>query len=189
MNELSLFSGCGIGSWAFRNAYDWRTVGYVEWEPYCQQVIAQRIKDGFLDEAPIFGDIRTFNAEFAASYRGVVDVVTGGFPCQPHSVSGQRAGSADERDMWPALCDTLRLVAPRCFFGENVRGLLSSESGGYFGRILGDLADLGYYTRWGVLSAADVGAQHKRERLWIVAHAKSRKSGIASERQGGANLE
>ena len=170
MNELSLFSGCGGGLLGTK-LLGWRPVGYVEFDDYCQRVISQRIKDGLLEEAPIFGDIRAFiDQGYAAGYQGLVDVVSGGFPCQPFSVAGKRKGADDERNMWPATIEVIRLVRPRYAFLENVPGLLNS---GYFGTILADLAESGYDARWRILSAAEVGAPHKRDRLWIVAHTKS----------------
>lgn len=170
MRELSLFSGAGGGLLGTK-LLGWTTVGYVEWEDYCQRVIAQRIKDGCLDKAPIFGDIRTFIGEgYAASYTGMVDVVTGGFPCQPFSVAGKRKGEDDERNMWPATLSVIRIIRPKFIFLENVTGLLSS---GYLQQIFRDLASCGYDARWRIVSAAEVGAPHLRERLFIVAHDRS----------------
>lgn len=167
MNELSLFSGAG-GGLLGTHLLGWRPIGYVEFNEYCQQVIKQRIDDGILPVAPIFGDIREFVESGAAcEYRGLADVVTGGFPCQPFSTAGKRAGADDARNMWPATIATIRAVRPRYAFLENVPGILSS---GYFGTILGDLAESGYDTRWRILSAAELGAPHKRDRLWIVGH-------------------
>ena len=168
MRELSLFSGAGGGLLGTR-LLGWRPVGYVEWNDYCQRVIAQRITDGILPAAPIFTDVREFVRSGAADqYRGFVDVVTGGFPCQPFSVAGKRAGADDARNMWPATMEVIRRVQPAWAFFENVPGLLSS---GYFGAILSDLAEGGYDVGWRILSAADVGAAHLRRRLWIAAHA------------------
>lgn len=170
MRELSLFSGAG-GGLLGTHLLGWEPVGYVEFNDYCQRVIAQRIADGILPVAPIFGDIRTFLSEGCAElYRGVTDIVTGGFPCQPFSVAGKRAGADDERNMWPATIECIRMVRPRYCLLENVPGILSS---GYFGTILGDLAESGYDARWRILSAAELGAPHKRDRLWIVAHTSS----------------
>jgi DNA (cytosine-5)-methyltransferase 1 len=170
VKELSLFSGAGGGLLGTKWLLGWETMGYVEYEPYCQKVLRQRIADGLLDPAPIFGDIRRFISEgYAASYAGLVDVVSGGFPCQPFSVAGKRAGADDPRNMWPATIECVRIVRPRFAFLENVPGLLNS---GYFGRIIGDLAEAGYGVRWCVLSAADCGAPHRRERLWIMAYAR-----------------
>lgn len=164
MNELSLFTGAGggvLGSLLL----GWRTIGYVEWDNYCQQVIRRRIEDGILHNAPIFGDIRAFIGDgYAERYRGMVDVITAGFPCQPFSTAGKRAGEDDPRNMWPATIECIRVVRPRFALLENVPGLLSS---GYFGTILGDLAESGYDARWRILSAAELGAPHKRDRLWI----------------------
>ncbi|MFH1186089.1 MAG: DNA cytosine methyltransferase [Chloroflexota bacterium] len=167
LRELSLFSGAGGGLLASL-LLGWHTVGYVEIDGYCQRAIAARIKDGILHDAPIFGDLRTFISDgYAASYTGMVDVISGGFPCQPFSLAGKRAGSADERNLWPATIECIRVVRPRFAFLENVPGLLTS---GYFGSILADLAKSGYDCRWRILSAAELGAPHKRDRLWIVAH-------------------
>ncbi len=173
MRELSLFSGAGGGLLASR-LLGWRTIGYVENDDYCQRIIAQRIRDGFLDRAPIFGDIRAFIGDgFAAQYQGMADVVSAGFPCQPFSTAGKRAGADDPRNMWPQTADALRVVRPRFAFLENVPGLLTG-SHGYFGTILSELAALGYDARWGVLSACAIGAPHTRERLFILAYASRR---------------
>ena len=174
MRELSLFSGAGGGLLGSK-ILGWETVGYVEFNEYCQRVIAQRIRDGWLDRAPIFGDIRTFLSDgYAAIYKGMVDVVSGGFPCQPFSVAGKRAAADDPRDMWPATLEVIRQIRPEWALLENVPGLLSAGAdvhGGYFGTILRDLAEAGYDAEWTVLGADDVGAPHRRKRLWILAHA------------------
>ena len=166
MNHLSLFTGAGGGELGAL-LLGWDTIGYVEWDSYCQKVLAQRIKDGILNEAPIFSDIRAFNSEgYARSYQGLVDVISGGFPCQPFSVAGKQAGADDERNMWPPTIDCIRLVRPRYCLLENVPGLIAT---GYFSTVLGELAEAGYDARWKVISAAEVGAPHKRDRLWIMA--------------------
>ena len=175
INELSLFSGYGGLTLGLRLAgLKTRTVGYVESEPWCQALIQQRIKDGVLDDAPIWPDIRTFDGH---QCRGVVDLITGGFPCQPHSTAGQRRGEADERNLWP---DTIRLISevgPQLVLLENVPGILSGDAGrpAYGGQVIGELSELGYDCQWGVVGARDVGAPHKRERWWClgVAHAQS----------------
>ena len=170
MNELSLFTGAGGGVLGTK-LLGWRTVGYVEWEKYCQQVLAQRIEDGFLDEAPIFGDIDHFIESGAAKkYAGFVDVLTAGFPCQPFSVAGKKRGQDDERNKWPQTLQCIRDVRPRYALLENVPGLLNS---GYFGEILSSLAQAGFDARWCVLGADDVGAPHRRKRLWILAYPNS----------------
>ena len=188
MNELSLFSGAGGGLLGTK-LLGWRHVGYVEYERYCQQVIAQRIKDGILSEAPIFGDVREFVQSGAAKkYKGFVDVVTAGFPCQPFSVAGKRKGKEDERNMWPSTIQIIRDVQPRYALLENVPGLLNS---GYFQEILGSLAQAGYDAKWIVLGADDVGAPHRRKRLWIkatMADTKSEQCNV-SDNHTGVSME
>ena len=166
MTELSLFTGSGGGLLASA-LLGWHPIGYVEWTPHCQLTLSQRMLDGLIPTAPIFTDIRLFNSQgYAGAYSGLVDVITGGFPCQPFSVAGKQSGPADVRNMWPATVETIRIVGPRYVFLENVPNLRSGRHG-YFGTVLSDLASCGYRVRWRVLSAADVGALHLRKRLWI----------------------
>jgi len=185
MRELSLFSGAGGGLLATKHLLGWTTKGYVEIDDYCQRIIKQRITDGFLDAAPIFGDIRAFNDQgYAEAYRGMVDVITAGFPCQPFSLAGKQAGENDERNMWLATIECIGMVRPRYCLLENVPGLLAS---GYFGTILGDLAACGYDARWRVLSAAEMGAPHKRDRLWAVAYSGENRSGLCEDENYNSN--
>ena len=175
MNELSLFSGYGGFNLGFQLAgLKVRTVGYVEWEKYPQEIIKARIKDGYLDDAPIFADIRSFDG---TQYRGLVDIVTAGFPCQPHSVAGQRKGEADERNLWPDTARVINEVGPRYVLLENVPGILHGDAGRppYGGTVVGELSEMGYDCQWAVVGARDAGAPHKRERWWClgVAHSES----------------
>lgn len=166
MNELSLFTGAG-GGLLGTHLLGWRPVGYVEWDDYCQRVLAARIRDGILPAAPIFSDVRAFLREgYADAYQGMVDVVTAGFPCQPFSVAGKQRGADDERNMWPATIGVIRAVRPRFCLLENVPGLVQP----YLHRVLGDLAESGYDARWRLLSVAETGGAHLRDRLWIVAN-------------------
>lgn len=185
MRELSLFSGGGGGLLA-GILLDWTPIGYVEINDYCQRIIRQRIEDGHLPDAPIFGNIQAFLSEgYAAAYKDMVNVLSAGFPCQPFSVAGKRAGADDQRNMWPATLECIRQVRPQFAFLENVPGLLTS---GYFGTILGDLAESGYDCRWRILSTAELGAPHLRKRLWIVAHARRQRMGrIQQESQSRRN--
>jgi DNA (cytosine-5)-methyltransferase 1 len=177
VRELSLFSGAGGGLLATKHLLGWETVGYVEIDEYCQAVLAQRIKDGYLDSAPIFGDITQFIEEgYAEAYQGMVDVITAGFPCQPFSVAGKGLAEADERNQWPNTIECIRLVRPRFVFLENVPGLLTHE---YIRHIYGTLAEVGYDSRWDCISAAHCGANHKRLRWWLVAHS------VDNEHSGG----
>jgi len=96
----------------------------------------------------------------------------GGFPCQPFSVAGKGKAADDSRNMWPPACEVINIIQPSYAFLENVPGLISC---GYLGNILQDLAEIGYNARWCCLSAEKVGAPHKRERLWIVAHTRRRR--------------
>lgn len=157
--HLSLFSGIGgldlAAEWA-----GFRTVAFVEFDPYCQKVLKRH-----WPEVPIYGDVREFDGR---EFRGV-SVLSAGFPCQPHSLAGKREASGDERDLWGEVVRVVGEARPRFFVGENVPGLLSSECGAFFGRVLDDLAKLGYRVGWGLWRASDVGAVHLRRRIFIVA--------------------
>lgn len=169
VNELSLFSGIGGGCIASM-MLGHRIIGYVEKDEYCQKILRARIDDELLSNAPIFGDIRAFIDNGCCElYRGITDIVSGGFPCQPFSVAGKREAEKDDRNMWPATCEVIKRIAPLYVFLENVPGLVSS---GYFGVILQNFSEIGYDARWMHLSASDCKAPHKRERLWILAYSK-----------------
>ena len=113
MNYLSLYTGAGGGDLAFQHLLGWRCLGYVEIDPYCQKLIGQRIADGVFAVAPIFTDVRQFvESGAAAEYRGFIDVVAGGFPCQPFSVAGRRKRAADDCNLWPATPAALRAHPP-----------------------------------------------------------------------------
>lgn len=166
IRELSLFSGNGGGLIATTIFHNIVTVGYVEFNSYCQQVLSQRIKDGHLHEAPIFCDIKTFiNQGYAKEYKGMVELITGGFPCQPFSSAGLHKAQEDERNMWPATQEVIRIIQPRFLLLENVENLLHFR---YVHEIFGGLAKVGYNVKWTVLSAKDTGAFFKRDRLWIL---------------------
>ena len=165
MNELALFAGAGGGILGGK-LLGWRTVCAVEWEPYAACVLAARQNDGLLPPFPIWDDVQTFDGK---PWRGIVDVVSGGFPCQDISAAGKGAGIDGERSgMWKEMARIVGEVRPRFVFVEN-SPMLTSRG---LGVVLGDLAALGYDAEWGVISAADTGAPHLRERIWIVAYSK-----------------
>ena len=138
-----------------------RCVCAVEWEPYAQAVLVARQNDGTFPPFPIWDDVQTFDGR---PWRGVVDVVAGGFPCQDISVAGKGAGITGERSgMWSHMARIAGEVRPRFVFVENSPALITRG----LGVVLSDLAALGYDCRWTVLGAADVGAPHQRDRLWI----------------------
>ncbi len=165
MKHLSLFTGIGgidlAAEWA-----GFESICMVERDKYCQQVLAKNFEG-----VKIHDDVTTFNG---LEYRGTIDLVSAGFPCQPHSLAGLRKASGDERDLWGEVVRILRETEPAWFLGENVPGLFTSESGQFFGRILNDLESLGFSVGWGCYGAKDIGAVHKRDRVFIVAYAKGK---------------
>lgn len=164
MNELALFAGAGGGILGGK-LLGWRTVCAVEIDPYARRVLLARQADGCLEPFPIWDDVTTFDGR---PWRGRVDVVSGGFPCQDISAAGSGKGLDGERSgLWSEFARIIGEVQPAFVWVENspfliVRGI---------DRVLWDLAALGYDARWGVVSAADAGAPHLRKRVWIVAHA------------------
>jgi DNA (cytosine-5)-methyltransferase 1 len=155
------FSQGGGGGILGGKLLGWRTVCAVEFAAYPRSVLLARQRDGLLDPFPIWDDVRTFDGR---PWRGKVDVISGGFPCQDISVAGKGAGIEGERSgLWREMARIIREVGPRYVFVENspalvIRGL---------GRVLGDLAEMGYDANWGVLGAVHAGAVHGRERIWI----------------------
>jgi DNA (cytosine-5)-methyltransferase 1 len=166
MNELALFAGAGGGILGGK-LLGWRCVCAVEYNAYARSVLLARQNDGTLSPFPIWDDVRTFDGR---PWRGSVDVVSGGFPCQDISIAGKGDGLDGERSgLWSEMARIIGEVRPRFAFVEN-SPMLASRG---LGRVLGDLAALGFDAQWGVLGAGDVGAPHQRDRLWIVADANS----------------
>jgi DNA (cytosine-5)-methyltransferase 1 len=162
MNELALFAGAGGGILGGK-LLGWRTVCAVEWEQYPACVLAARQNDGLLESFPIWDDVQTFDGK---PWRGIVDVVSGGFPCQDISAAGKGAGIDGERSgMWKEMARIIHEVRPKLVFVEN-SPMLTHRG---LGTVLGDLAKLGFDAEWGVLGASDIGAKHHRKRIWIVA--------------------
>jgi DNA (cytosine-5)-methyltransferase 1 len=160
---MALFAGAGGGILG-GHLLGWKTVCAVEWEPYPASVLAARQNDGILPPFPIWDDVQTFDGK---PWRGLVDVVSGGFPCQDISSAGKGAGIDGERSgMWSEMVRIIREVQPRYAFVENSPMLLSRG----LGRVLGDLAEMGYDAKWGVLGAGRFGAPSERERIWVLAH-------------------
>jgi len=163
LNELALFAGAGGGILGGK-LLGWRTVCAVECDKYARRVLLSRQDDACLEPFPVWDDVRTFDGK---PWRGIVDVVSGGFPCQDISIAGKGAGLKGARSgLWGEMARIIGEVRPRYAFIENspmliIRGL---------DRVLCDLAEMGYSAKWGVLGAADAGAPHKRDRVWIVAH-------------------
>lgn len=160
LRNLSLFSGIG----GLELAAEWaqiETVGFVERDPYCIGILRRH-----WPQVPIIEDVRELTRE-TLSPIGSIEIVSGGFPCQPHSLAGKRKASGDDRDLWPEFARVICEVAPRWVVAENVPGLRSSERGRFFGRVLGDLASMGYNASWCSFEAYDVGAAHARNRLGL----------------------
>ena len=165
MNELALFAGAGGGILG-GHLLGWRTVCAVERDAYAAQVLAQRQNDGILRPFPIWSDVTTFDGR---AWKGIVDVVSGGFPCQDISVAGKGAGLAGERSgLWFEMRRIISDVEPKSVFLENSPAL--SFRGG--ARIIADLTKLGYVGRFGVVGADACGLDHHRARFWLVAHRK-----------------
>ena len=166
MNVLSLFSGIGGIDVAVKLVLPGaKTVAYVERDKYCQVLLKARMNDGSLDTAPIIDDVRDASVASIPD----IDIIIGGFPCQPFSFAGLRKEN-DERNLWPEFNRTIRSIRPRYVFLENVPGILTSrEHEGYIFTILKDLNQGGYDAEWGTIKASDVGASHKRERWFCLA--------------------
>lgn len=162
MNELALFAGAGGGILA-SHLLGWTTVCAVERDAYAAQVLAQRQNDGILKPFPIWSDIESFDS---GPWRGIVDVISGGFPCQDISSAGKGAGITGERSgLWKHMARIIREIQPAYAFIENspllVRRGLST--------VLTDLAKMGFDAQWGCIGANAIGAPHRRERIWILA--------------------
>jgi len=164
LKVLDLFSGIGGFSLGLERTGGFETVAFCEIDPFCQKVLKKHWPN-----VPIYNDVRTLD------YDGTVDVITGGFPCQDISVAGRKAGLDGERSgLWEHVARIIGDLRPKYVIVENVSNLLSGPSeqpGKWFSRVLGDLAEIGYDAEWHCVPASYIGAWHRRDRVWILAHA------------------
>ena len=164
LKHIGLFEGIGGFSLAARMA-GWETVAVCEIDKFCQSVLKYHFP-----KAELYEDIK--ETDFT-KYRGSVDIISGGFPCQPFSAAGKRAGTEDNRYLWPEYLRVIQEVRPKWIVAENVDGLITMENGKVIERILNDLENEAYQTEVYVIPACGVEAIHRRYRVWIVAHSES----------------
>lgn len=181
MKCIHLFNG--IGGFALAAQWmGWENVASCEIDTFCNKVTGY-----YWPNMKQHGDIK--RTDFTI-YRGAIDILTGGFPCQPFSMAGQRKGTEDERHLWPEMFRSIREIQPRYIVGENVPGFLNWNDGVVFEQVLSDLESEGYEVQPVVLPACAVNAPHRRDRVWIVANRTGegleRGIGRSSERQGFA---
>lgn len=162
MTHASLFSGIG-GFDLAAQWMGWENIFHCEKDPFCRRVL-----NYYWPESTSYEDITT--ADFTI-YRGRIDVLTGGFPCQPHSTAGKREGEKDDRHLWPYMVEAIRQIRPRYVVGENVHGIISSSKGVVFEQVHSNLEAEGYEVETFLLPAAGVNAPHQRYRFFFVAHA------------------
>lgn len=176
MIHASLFSGIGgfdlAAEWA-----GWDNAFNCEIDPFCRQVMKYHFPN-----AVQYEDIKT--TDFTV-WRGKIDVLTGGFPCQPFSTAGKRKGTADDRYLWPEMLRAIREIKPRWVVGENVLGIVSWDGGLVFEQVHADLETEGYEVQAFVLPACSVGAPHLRYRTWFVAHRADAGAESMRERENG----
>ncbi|MDW5417467.1 DNA cytosine methyltransferase [Iodobacter sp. CM08] len=166
MNELALFAGAGGGILGGK-LLGWRTVCAVERDAYAAQVLAQRQNDGCLAPFPIWSDVCSFDGR---PWQGIVGVISGGFPCQDISAAGSGTGIDGERSgLWREMARIISEVRPSFVLVENSPMLVSRG----LALVISDLAKMGYDAQWGCISASDLDAPHKRDRIWILAHSNS----------------
>ena len=167
LRVLDLFSGIGGFSLGLERTGGFETVAFCEIEDYPRRVLAKHWPD-----VPCYKDIKELTHErLAADRLGRIDLICGGFPCQPWSVAGQQRGAEDDRDLWPVMASLIEKLRPRWVVGENVRGFVSEPLG--LQRSLSDLEGLGYQAAPFVIPACAVDAPHRRDRVWIIANRKS----------------
>jgi len=166
INHLSFCAGYGGIDLALKSVVpDGRTVAYVEIEAFAIANLVAKMEAGELDQAPVWTDVKTFPAE---KFHGLVDIISGGYPCQPFSAAGKRRGTRDPRHLWPYIRRAIQSIRPGRVFLENVEGHISLG----LSTVLSDLDESGYRTTWGIFSAAECSAPHQRKRVFIMADSR-----------------
>lgn len=183
LRTLALCAGIGGLELGLRRVLPTRVVCWVERDPYAQRVLVARMQDGRLDDAPIWDDLTTFDA---AAWRGQCDLVAAGFPCQPYSTAGKKLGADDPRDLWAHVARVVAESGASVVCLENVARLVRAPGG--LGRVLRDLAALGFDAEWGVVRASDAGAPHRRARLFLLAVSDAGRV-LLGEQQGRVRRE
>jgi len=163
MNHLDLFSGIGGFSLGLEKV-GFKTIAFCEREEYCRMLLQKHWKG-----VKIYNDIKKLEAK---DIKEPVDILTGGFPCQPYSVAGKQKGTNDDRYLWPEMFRVIKEVKPTFIIAENVRGLINIQDGMVFETVCSDLESKGFEIQTFIIPAAGVGAPHKRERVWIVGYSK-----------------
>ena len=162
--HISLCAGYGGIDLGLKRAIpNLRTIAFSEIEGFACANLVSKMEAGLLDAAPIWTDLKTFPW---GKFNGKVDLLSGGYPCQPFSAAGNRLGTKDPRHLWPFIANGIRLMQPRVCFFENVEGHISLG----LREVIGELESMGYSVAWGIFSAAEVGAPHQRKRVFILAH-------------------
>lgn len=161
LKVLDLFSGIGGFSLGLERTNGFETVAFCEIDEKCNKVLKKNFPN-----IPQFNDIRTLN------YDGSIDVVTGGFPCQDLSTAGKKAGieEGERSGLWSEMLRIISHTRPKYAIMENVTGLLIGERGAWMGKLLSDLASIGYNAQWHCISVADCGGGHERKRIWVIAY-------------------
>ena len=171
MKLLDLFSG--IGGFSLGAEYNnIETIGFVEKDAFCQKVLRKHWPN-----TPIIGDIRDVTKDTFKS----VDIVSGGFPCQPFSVAGKRRGTDDDRYLWDETIRVVSLYKPRWFVGENVEGIVNIQNGMVLRQVQDDLEKEGFEVQCGIIPASGIGAWHQRKRVWIIAYSNSNRESRRSQ--------
>jgi DNA (cytosine-5)-methyltransferase 1 len=174
MKHAALFNG--IGGFQLAAAWmGWENVWHCEIDPFCNKVVKYHFPNSICYE-----DIRELDA---TQWRGKIDIISGGFPCQPFSHAGKRKGTDDNRYLWPQMCRIIREVQPRYIVGENVSGLVNWDGGMVFEQVQADLEAAGYESQAYVLPACGVNAPHRRDRIWFIAHSTLQRERSRSEEQ------
>lgn len=171
MKFLDLFSGIGGFSLGLERA-GMETVAFCEYDKKCQLVLKKH-----WPEVPIYDDVRTLTGKRIAEEIGAIDLICGGFPCQPFSLAGKREGAEDDRHLWPEYFRLIQEIRPRWVIGENVAGLINMG----LDQVLSDLESEDYSCQTLVIPACAVNAPHRRDRVWIVGHSESRYAGQPKE--------
>lgn len=180
MRHGSLFSGIG-GFDLAAEWMGWENVFHCEWNPFGQKILHH-----YWPDAEQFNDITKTDFK---KYYGTVDIISGGFPCQPYSSAGKRKGKEDERHLWPEMLRAIRQIQPRWVVGENVLGLVNWSGGLVFHEVQADLEAEGYEVQPFLLAAAAVGAPHRRDRIFFVAYANGAKQKYNERANGGTAKE